>query len=287
MAWTKKIISLIITIVLIVVLVLPLGINALYLIGTDCSILHEPSEWTTFWGSYLGGIISAGVAFIILHIQRNDNEKQNRANRKNNEIENRENRQLQLNVLRYQQEQLQLDNFILRSSKLIAALNPLALKTVCKRIQQNNVSAIEADVLNRLDVILNIQQEFCLHLSGDNKAQKQFGDNVNIIVDHFKDVLCNIQNFLIIISVTGIPIRYQLLREYAEVSSNMSEELRNAIISYTPSPIEDLKPEMMWEGIMLSLVDELQGEHTRLYNLIDDYVSYERKRIEKILTDVI
>ena len=74
-----------------IALVLPICINALYLIGTDCEILHKPSEWTKFWGGYLGAIISAVVAFIILGIQYQQNKK-----------ENGENRELQKSVLKHQ-----------------------------------------------------------------------------------------------------------------------------------------------------------------------------------------
>ena len=77
MEWIKKHTTLLVVIIIAFALVLPICINALYLVNTDCEILHKPSEWTTFWGSYLGAIISAGVAFIILHIQRKDNEKDN------------------------------------------------------------------------------------------------------------------------------------------------------------------------------------------------------------------
>ena len=58
MEWAKKHIALIITIVLIIALILPLGINALYLISTDCEVLHAPSAWTTFWATYLAAIAS-------------------------------------------------------------------------------------------------------------------------------------------------------------------------------------------------------------------------------------
>ena len=123
MEWIKKHIALIIAIVLIIALILPLGINALYLISTDCEVLHKPSEWTMFWGSYLGAIISAGVAFIILHIQRKDNEKDNNDNRENNKTQNEANRQLQLNIMRYQQEIHWLDNFRSASLEYCHAFN--------------------------------------------------------------------------------------------------------------------------------------------------------------------
>jgi hypothetical protein len=123
MEWIKKHITLLVVIIIVFALVLPICINALYLVNTDCEILHKPSEWTTFWGSYLGAIISAGVAFIILHIQRKDNEKDNNDNRENNKTQNEANRQLQLNIMRYQQEIHWLDNFRSASLEYCHAFN--------------------------------------------------------------------------------------------------------------------------------------------------------------------
>ena len=119
MEWIKKHTTLLVVIIIAFALVLPICINALYLVNTDCEILHKPSEWTTFWGSYLGAIISAAVAFIILHIQRGDNEQQIKDAQKDNDTQNKANRNLQINTLKYQQEQIRLNNFIAVSSKLI------------------------------------------------------------------------------------------------------------------------------------------------------------------------
>ena len=123
MEWIKKHTTLLVVIIIAFALVLPICINALYFVNTDCEILHKPSEWTTFWGSYLGAIISAGVAFIILHIQRKDNEKDNNDNRENNKTQNEANRQLQLNIMRYQQEIHWLDNFRSASLEYCHAFN--------------------------------------------------------------------------------------------------------------------------------------------------------------------
>jgi hypothetical protein len=62
-------------------------------------IIIGDEGWMTSWGGYLGAVISSAIAFVILYIQRRDNEKQNEDNRK-----------LQLNILIYQQERARLDN---------------------------------------------------------------------------------------------------------------------------------------------------------------------------------
>ena len=274
MEWAKKHIALIITIVLIIALILPLGINALYLISTDCEVLHKPSEWTMFWGGYLGAIISAAVAFIILHIQRKENDKQNDTNRN-----------IQINTIKYQQELSRLDNFITTASKLIEAINPIALKTLCKQIQRDNVSQIEKALLDSIDYVLRVQRELCLHLSDMNVRQKQLGEDIDKIIDRFTDIQCDIQNFLIMISVSDVPMTNQLLKEYATDNDEMSERLKKAILDFTPSKYEGVKLEWEWESIILSLADLVQDESDKLYELIDSFVEEERTRINKILTE--
>lgn len=287
MNWIKRHITLLVVIIIAFALVLPIGINALYFIDTDYEILHKPSEWTTFWGSYLGAIISAAVAFIILHIQRMDNEKQIEDAQIDNEIQNIANRNLQVNALKYQQEQARLNNFIAISSRLIASINPMDVKTLCKQLRQDNVSQIEHNLLAYLNGITSIQQEFCLHLSDKDGRQKRLGNDSNKIIARYTDALCDIQNLLTLISVSGMPMTHDILKAYAQNPENkrMSANLKAAIINYTPVQIENAKLEWMWEGIALSLLDLVQDESAKLYNIIDDYVSEERTRIDKILTE--
>lgn len=74
------------------ILLLPFVINFILLIPAFSPIVGENTDWLSFWGGYLGAIISSGVAFAILCIQRQENKKQNKANRT-----------LQINVLKHQQ----------------------------------------------------------------------------------------------------------------------------------------------------------------------------------------
>ena len=79
-------------IIIAIILATPIIINWLILEPSFFEYIGTGVDWLSFWGGYIGAIISAGVAFAILHIQRKDNEKQNEANRT-----------LQINVLKHQQ----------------------------------------------------------------------------------------------------------------------------------------------------------------------------------------
>lgn len=108
---------------IICLVIIPISINKLILKPRLFETIGTGVDWLTFWGSYLGAIISAGVAFAILHIQRKDNEKDNKNNRENNKAQNEANRQLQLNIMRYQQEIHWLDNFRSASLEYCHAFN--------------------------------------------------------------------------------------------------------------------------------------------------------------------
>lgn len=95
---------------ILVIAVIPALINFLILQPSIFEFVGKGTDWLMFWGSYLGAVISAGVAFIILYIQRIDNEKQNNDNKElnernriNNEKQNNLNRQLQIKVIEFQQ----------------------------------------------------------------------------------------------------------------------------------------------------------------------------------------
>ena len=88
---------------IICLVIIPISINKLILKPRLFETAGTDVDWLLFWSGYLGAIISAGVAFAILCIQRQDNKKQNEENRNENKKQNEENRTLQINVLKHQQ----------------------------------------------------------------------------------------------------------------------------------------------------------------------------------------
>ena len=117
-----------------VILLLPITINFVLLIPSFTAVVGDEIAWLSFWGGYLGAIISTAAAFIILYIQRKDNESENEKNRVDNEVQNKQNReeneklnranrQLQLNIMKYHQQSHWLDEFRNASLKYSQALN--------------------------------------------------------------------------------------------------------------------------------------------------------------------
>jgi hypothetical protein len=117
-----------------VILLLPIAINFVLLIPSFTAVVGDEIAWLSFWGGYLGAIISTAAAFIILYIQRKDNESENEKNRVDNEVQNKQNReeneklnranrQLQLNIMKYHQQYHWLDEFRNASLAYCSAFN--------------------------------------------------------------------------------------------------------------------------------------------------------------------
>ena len=85
--------------VLAIALIFPIALNYILLIPLNANIVGDSTHWLSFWGGYMGAIISSAVAFIILYVQYH-----------NNSEENKSNRQLQVSALSYQQDCLWLNN---------------------------------------------------------------------------------------------------------------------------------------------------------------------------------
>lgn len=79
--------------VIVVAFAAPIILNFALLCPAITPIVGDNIEWLSFWGGYLGAIISSSMSFIILAIQYRQNHSENEKNRK-----------LQIAILEYQQE---------------------------------------------------------------------------------------------------------------------------------------------------------------------------------------
>lgn len=99
---------------------------------------NAPTVWLGFWGGYMGAMISAAVAFFILRKQLEQNHE-----------ENEKNRQLQINVIKYEQQQKELLNLKLALMNYIQSFKMSEIILVIKNIQAKNYS--DMDMVALLD----------------------------------------------------------------------------------------------------------------------------------------
>lgn len=91
MEWLKKYWSILAMVGFL--LVLPLLINLCYRLESDCSELHAPSAWATFWATYLAAIASFAMVFITWLTLKKNKEQNDAILQQNNDQLNEMKRQ--------------------------------------------------------------------------------------------------------------------------------------------------------------------------------------------------
>ena len=175
----------IIIIGIILVLLLPIVLNYILLIPINAPILGESNGWLAFWGCYIGAIISSTIAFVILFIQRKDNHQ-----------ENKNNRQLQLNILAYQQQSQWLNNLREEMINNVIVYQADNLREIINFIKTNDLSLIQQKIKETFDNLTYTDTKVAMmmpetasqndNLLGYNKTRME-------IYKKFSAVVCDLQ----------------------------------------------------------------------------------------------
>lgn len=89
--------------ILLSVILIPCLINLIMIQPRIYRIVGNDTSWLSFWGGYIGSVISSAIALFILWKQLNQNHQENEESRILNHQENEDNRKLQLKNIEYQQ----------------------------------------------------------------------------------------------------------------------------------------------------------------------------------------
>lgn len=259
--------------VILMMLVSPIVINFILLVPAFYPIVGRDTDWLIFWGSYLGSIISASVAFIILAIQYKQNQKENKANR-----------QLQINTIKHQQEQNQLHSIINISAKLISITNPYKVIDICKKIGRNDVDVIELFETLSLN-IENCKSELELYINTVPKLDNmKLALDIDSFVFDIKMGLMDIKNIVAIFNSHHGNLDTMCLTDETMLNQYFSKQTHCIITQY-----ENISKETLdytdCRSITLTIVKEIQKQQYDMQNNILGYIKQEQKRINKILTE--
>ena len=137
-----------------IIMGVPIVLN-FYVFTPSCQeSVGDVKDWINFWSNYLSAIISAMIAFAILIIQRKDNKSENCQNRDNNHTENEKNRQLQLNVLAYQQRSQWLNNLREAIINNIIVYETNNLREIINLFKTTNLSLIQQKIKDTLERLI-------------------------------------------------------------------------------------------------------------------------------------
>ena len=109
--------------IMLLLTICPVAVNYIILIPNFLPIVGDSEEWLTFFGSFIGSAIMAGITLYVLQEQLQQNQDENRQNRDDNRTENESNR-LQSQKFRLQEIELKwFDDLKQACSKLYSAFN--------------------------------------------------------------------------------------------------------------------------------------------------------------------
>lgn len=285
--WIKKHKLIIIIGAIIIIFSWPLIVNWLYNVETNCKVLHKPQEWTMFWGSYIGSIVSATVAFIILHIQSKKNEEENEKNRKENE----KNRILQLKILEQQQEMQWLNTFRQACIEYISVCSVRNIREIVYMVKSEPKEAYylmktKADEIEKSTLMIKM----LWNKKDNNNILKTITEDHNLCAKTANDMFCVIDFFIkhqyeyflseLISSQIYQSKASENLKEIVQREKN-DEQLKNNGAVGLSSREDDQK-------ILFKIVSERfqkyqdDNEHSNIKTLLFGYIKEQEERINAI-----
>lgn len=287
--------SILIIIGILIIVLIPAIINFIILQPSRFKFVGTSVDWLIFWGSYLGAIISAGVAFIILYIQRKDNEKANEANEKQNELNrinneelNNLNRKLQIKVIEFQQKKEWLTELKSKCIDYYNAFDQNDIIDLCNLIIKNNEeSLINAKTLLDSFIDRNNKVNFALEFlftKEKDKEEIELLSKLNKYNLFYKALIYDVQFIISNVKLNDIINPNNLFNEID------SYKKLNKIPEITENRIYDLlsKYEIFYITDYYNFVVELFNirryfHSTLIQNTLTELVNHEETKINKII----
>lgn len=261
---------------IIIIVFAPIVINYLLLIPAIGPVVGDNVHWLSFWGSYLAALIPTVGAFMILYIQRRDSLGENEKRRKENE----QNRNLQINILKYQQEMQWLNEKRKILIDFALSLSKDDLIELSNKIAANQ--DILPDIKNLLaNLVKNDSRIGFMRVSEKTESFKEFNTKRQSAFNTQRDALLDFQEINILFMRTPVTQRLHVLHNRLQ-QGLIHSALSGIIFSY---PSESFFLQQNPVDISLKLIASLPNllEDTRKAAL--DYVKSEEERIAKLLEE--
>lgn len=279
---------------LLLIIVTPLIINTLMVQPMLFPITGDSSSWLGFWGSYIGAVLSSAIALYILY-------KQNQQNH----IENITNRNLQLSVIKYNQELDKLRDLRTALVDFQASFDYLEITNIASKFTDGHFDEEERMRLNYLVRDMG-EKEFkailLLDLIPKSDSVKRFNSIYNKLYNSYSLILGDFSSFLDLMQ--DLPQTKAEKRTYIEerlsvwdtYDKQQKEMVLNKIPEFTPQKsisdiikshgnyenIEEEASDIVKERLFETIKDSSLMEN--LKKCIQDILSEEQDRIYAILS---
>ena len=280
-----------------VILLLPITINFVLLIPSFTAVVGDEIAWLSFWGGYLGAIISTAAAFIILYIQRKDNESENEKNRVDNEVQNKQNReenkklnranrQLQLNIMKYHQQYHWLDEFRNASLKYSQALNNNNLVLISNMMWEHPQDAF--NIVKQLFDDLDTYHAKFAFTRKQNEESATLAQYIREKAELYRCSLNDLQWIVLYFKAHAPQFRYkcnfiQYLQSYPDKRANTEHILQLAKMQ-TEQVISG-NNHKYFNDIFHTINTSVDGFAYDVQSKLYEYIKQEQNNIDKLLTE--
>ena len=269
---------------LLLIIATPLIINTLMVQPILFPITGDSSSWLSFWGSYIGAVLSSAIALYILYKQNQQNHTENIANRN-----------LQLSVIRYNQELDKLRDLRTALVDFQASFDYMEITNIASKFIDGHFSEEERARLKYL--VRDIDEKgfkatLLLDLMSSSNSVNEFNLVYNKIYNRYGLILGDFSSFLDLMQ--DLPQSKAEKRAYIEKQLNVwetydkqqEEKVINKISGFTPpkSINEIIKSHGNYENIEEEASNIVKE---RLLETIEDSSLKEnlKKCIQKILSE--
>lgn len=262
---------------IVVIILAPVALNYILQIPAFVRIVGNNTDWLTFWGSYLGGIISTLTALFILYKTLQQNHEENEKNREANELANENNRKLQIRVLDYQQQMQWLNLFRQASAEYVQLYNRNDLIAVA------NMFIVDPKVAHNMlkplcDRAIVCDTKLAYWCKAD-EISKELRGKIATKFKLYDEVLQDIQ------SIITFRTNYPML-SFTQLVTNMqtmtmTQEMRNKIIQVSTKAYYNAAQPFF--DVIMERSHDIQDSMGEVQSILEDYIRSEQARIDKIL----
>ena len=278
---------------LLLIIATPLIINTLMVQPILFPITGDSSSWLSFWGSYIGAVLSSAIALYILY-------KQNQQNHTENIV----NRNLQLSVIKYNQELDKLRDLRTALVDFQASFDYMEITNIASKFIDGHFSEEERARLKYL--VCDIDEKgfkatLLLDLMSSSNSVNEFNLVYNKIYNRYGLILGELSSFLDLMQ--DLPQNKSEKRSYIEehlkyweiYDKQQKEIVINKIPEFTPQKsiseiikshgnyenIEEEASDIVKERLLETIKDSSLKEN--LKECIQNILSEEQNRIYTIL----
>lgn len=272
--------------VILIILIVPILLNFIIMIPAFSPIIGGDRDWLSFHGSYIGSVIASLITLYVLYKQLQHNHEENENTRQENQTLNEKNRQLQLNILRYEQEKQWLQELRAACVNNICSYNHNDVMEICNSFHFSpdlNVILPKIKALMDRLVRTDLVVKFLMSMTDIDKLYKNFTTYKNIAYESYMQIIKDLQTLANFINDDYHTIQTKLSMPDFKLSPDVKQSVETEIVTPRLSNIEDINTQLALIAIQRSSVIQVIFEDMRNASLL--YLTRQEERINKILID--